>query len=122
MTEQSPRRFARRSPSQKSCGTGGALSRPASGHRRERRTYPLAEPDQFGVLPLTIANPADYDRIAAGATLRIDGVLPRVEAGPDMQVQFEGSETPIPLRDNLSPHQIDMLVAGGAINWRREQS
>jgi hypothetical protein len=31
-------------------------------------------------------------------------------------------KAPMTLRHNLSPHQIEMLATGGAINWRRKRS
>jgi|SRR5215469_10650808 len=76
----------------------------------------------FGVLPLTFVNTADYDRIPKGTTLRVNGLIPLLKAGPDIQAQFEGFAAPITLHHDLSPHQIDMLALGGAINWRREHS
>jgi aconitate hydratase len=74
----------------------------------------------FGVLPLTFTNVADYNSIPIGATLRINGVIPLLKAGPDIQVQFTGFAAPVTLHHDLSPHQIDMLAVGGAINWRRK--
>jgi aconitate hydratase len=45
---------------------------------------------------------------------------PETAAGADIQVRFEGLEAPVTLRHNLSPHQIEVLAMGGAINWRRK--
>ena len=58
----------------------------------------------FGILPLTFADPADYDRIDRDD--RIDAEL-------------AGKSVRIALRHDLSPRQIDLLPAGGAINWLR---
>lgn len=76
----------------------------------------------FGVLPLTFANIADYDRIATGMMLPITGIISSLTACADIQVRFEGLEAPVTLRHNLSPHQIEVLAMGGAINWRRRRS
>jgi aconitase A len=76
----------------------------------------------FGVLPLTFANIADYDRIATGMMLPITGIISSLTAGADIQVRFERLETPVTLRHTLSPHQIEVLAMGGAINWRRKRS
>ena len=76
----------------------------------------------FGVLPLSFANPSDYDGIADGAVLRPTGVIQSLKSGQDIQAQFDGADAPIMLRHSLSPYQIDMLTVGGAINWRRNNA
>ena len=67
----------------------------------------------FGVLPLTFAKPADYDRIKTGATLPMTGIAQSLKTGPDVQVQFDGLGAPITLRHSLSVRQIDVLAVGG---------
>jgi aconitate hydratase len=75
----------------------------------------------FGVLPLTFTHPCDYDDIAVGAALRVTGVIQSLKSGQDIQVQFDGADGQITLRHSLSPHQIEVLAVGGAINWRRNK-
>jgi aconitate hydratase len=48
------------------------------------------------------------------------GIADALKAGQDIHAQFEGLSAPIRLRHALSARQIGILVAGGAINWRRE--
>jgi aconitate hydratase len=76
----------------------------------------------FGVLSLTFAHPADYDRIKTGVTLRMTGIAQSLKAGQNIQGQFDGLSAPITLCHNLSARQIDVLAVGGAINWQRNQS
>jgi aconitate hydratase len=73
----------------------------------------------FGVLPLTFANVADYDRIESGAVLVMKEVIGAITASKEIQFQFAGLETPVALHHDLSPHQIELLASGGAINWWR---
>ena len=73
----------------------------------------------FGVLPLTFADPADYDRVAQGERVRIEGFGRALRAGREVQATIGGRA--VVLRHDLSPRQIDVLLAGGVINWLREQ-
>jgi aconitate hydratase len=73
----------------------------------------------FGVLPLTFADPSDYDRLKRGDTIQIVGIADALRAGHEIRAEVEGSDKPIRLRHTLSERQIDVLLAGGAINWRR---
>ena len=75
----------------------------------------------FGVLPLTFAHPTDYDRIKTGAALRMTGIVQSLKAGRDIQVQFDDLGSPITLRHSLSGREIDLLTAGGALNWQRRR-
>jgi aconitate hydratase len=72
----------------------------------------------FGVLPLTFANPSDYDRLQPGDTIRITDVATALTAGREIAAAVDGSEEPIMMWHHLSKRQIDILLAGGAINWR----
>jgi len=74
----------------------------------------------FGVLPLTFADPSDYDRLQPGDTIRIAGIAEALKVSREIHAKVEGSDGPIRLRHTLSERQIDILLAGGAINWRRE--
>jgi aconitate hydratase len=76
----------------------------------------------FGVLPLTFADGADYERIAPGATLLIKNTIATLKAGRDIRIEFEDFAAPIAVHHDLSPYQIDMLTKGGAINWRSRRS
>ncbi|MCK8786084.1 aconitate hydratase [Roseomonas sp. NAR14] len=74
----------------------------------------------FGVLPLTFANAADYDRIGQGQTLRITGLRGWLRAGRDVPARL-GDGSGVPLLHDLSSRQIELLLSGGAINWLRNR-
>ncbi len=76
----------------------------------------------FGVLPLTFANLSDYDRLQPGDTIRIASIAEVLKASREVHAEVEGSDGRIRLRHSLSERQIDILLAGGAINRRREPS
>lgn len=71
----------------------------------------------FGVLPLTFADPADYDGLQQGDVLRLTGLREALRAGNELTANVGGRG--IRLRHELSPRQMDLLLAGGVINWLR---
>ncbi len=73
----------------------------------------------FGVLPLTFAASADYEALQPGAVVRLRGVIDALRGGPEIEVEIEGSGKPLRLHHALSTRQIEILKAGGAVNWRR---
>ena len=66
----------------------------------------------FGVLPLTFADPADYDRLQPGDTIRIAGIAEALKVSREIHAKVEGSDGPIRLRHTLSERQIDILLGG----------
>src|SRR5262249_26362477 len=75
----------------------------------------------LGVLPLTVADPSDYECLQPSDTIRIAGVVQALTASREIRAEVEGSDEPLRLCHALSEHQIDLRLAGGAINWRRER-
>jgi len=73
----------------------------------------------FGILPLTFADPADYNRIDRDDVLRISGVRQALQQADRVDAELAGKGVRIALRHDLSERQIDLLLAGGVINWLR---
>ena len=73
----------------------------------------------FGILPLTFANEADYDVIGSGNEVEIAGIRRALTAGSDLSLMDRTSKKRIPLRYSLSPRQRDILLAGGMLNYTR---
>lgn len=74
----------------------------------------------FGVLPLTFADPADHDRLAAGTVIRLDDIHGQLAAGREVRAEADGR--PLRLRHELTARQRDLLAAGGVINQRRARA
>ena len=72
-----------------------------------------------GILPLTFADPADYDRIRQGDTLELEAIHDGLAAG-EIRLLC-GGET-IPLRCSFTQRQQAMLRAGGLLNYTREEN
>ena len=73
----------------------------------------------YGILPLELANKADYDRIQAGQQVEIPGVRRALLQGRDrLQAQVNGQNIELVLQ--LTSREREILAAGGAINWTRD--
>ncbi|MDY0042941.1 MAG: aconitate hydratase, partial [Desulforhabdus sp.] len=70
----------------------------------------------FGILPLTFADPHDYDLIDEGAMLIFPQVRERVERG-DLEIPVLVDDKEIITRLEVSDRQRKHLVAGGALNF-----
>ncbi len=75
----------------------------------------------WGVLPLELADPADYDALAAGNRLRITGVTDGLAAGT-LTVQDETTGRRIVARCALTERERDILLAGGRLAHTRALS
>ena len=76
----------------------------------------------FGVLPLTFVNPADYEKINQGDVILIHDVLNAIKNAKELTATIEGKDTKIHLRHRLSLRQIEMLEEGGLIYWAKKHS
>lgn len=71
----------------------------------------------FGILPLTLKNPADYDSLIQGERIRMEGVRSAVEQGKeDLTATVLATGKTIPLRLKATERERRILVAGGLIN------
>ena len=75
----------------------------------------------FGILPLTFKDAADYDRIGEGDRLRLPGIRELVQQGATEIPVEVGGATIITLLD-ASPRERQELVAGGLLNHVKEES
>ena len=75
----------------------------------------------FGILPLTFADPADYERVEPGDTLVLEGVREAVQAGRELIVENATQHNSFPVRHDLSGRQVELLLEGGLINWMKRR-
>ncbi len=71
----------------------------------------------FGILPLTFADPADYDRCQQGDMLRVNGVRESLQAGTPLVVRNETRGFDIAVHYDLSARQTGIILAGGLLNY-----
>ena len=70
----------------------------------------------FGVLPLTFANPDDYERIDRDDRLTIRGIHKALDSGKAPTVLTEDGEQ-IEVTHKMSSRQREVVREGGLINW-----
>ena len=74
----------------------------------------------FGIVPFTFANPADYDRIEKGDKLALDGIRETIENGGEAVLKNETKGESYKLCYSFSGRQKDIILAGGLLNYTRE--
>lgn len=74
-----------------------------------------------GILPLEFANESDYDALSLGDSLVLDRILDCVENNKPIVVKASSGKQ-ISTTCILSQRQKDILIAGGLLNYTREQS
>ena len=72
----------------------------------------------FGIVPLEFKNEADYDTLALGDAIIIDGLLSAVKGRGDVYLLTAGGKR-IPLSLELSERQRRILAAGGLLNYTK---
>ena len=76
-----------------------------------------------GLLPLTFADPADYDKVRGDDVVALVGISRIAEGGsPTIRLQHaDGTEETIETRNTFSPDQFEWFKAGSAINKIRSE-
>jgi aconitate hydratase len=75
----------------------------------------------FGVLPLTFTDPHDRHQLGKGTMLRITKLHNTLRSGPGEYAVRVDDDQVVRARHDLSGRQVDILLAGGAIPWKRHQ-
>ena len=73
----------------------------------------------FGIVPLLFSDPADYDRVAEGDTIRIEKLRTQLQPGKPVAavlVKADGREFPLTLKHTLSARDLEIILAGGMLN------
>jgi aconitate hydratase len=76
----------------------------------------------FGIIPLQFAEPDDYARIRQDDVLRIDNVPAMLKVGEPLTIKNETQGLEFKTRYELSARQIEILCAGGLLNYTRSRS
>lgn len=74
-----------------------------------------------GILPLTFVNEADYDAVSQGDELAFPDARDCVEQGKPLTVINRTTGKEIPVSCELSGRSKDILLAGGLLNYTRQQ-
>jgi aconitate hydratase len=80
----------------------------------------LANLINFGIVPLTFVNPADYGAVAQGHVLEIRGLKAALKKGAEnIEVRNASNRKTVVVRLDFSARQREILVAGGLLNLTR---
>ena len=74
-----------------------------------------------GIIPLTFVDPADYDRIEQGDTLKAEGILKGLEEGK-ITITDETTGNVFVAEYDFTDRQKAILKAGGLLNYTSEQN
>ena len=74
-----------------------------------------------GILPLTFKNEADYDRISLMDDIVLPDVRACLEQGKDVTLENRTTGESFPLNAAFSRRQVEMLLAGGLLDYTRNQ-
>ena len=72
----------------------------------------------FGILPLTFADPADYEKIVQGVELKIKNIIKSLNDDKDINAEINGQK--IILKYDLSARNKQILIAGGMLNFVKQ--
>jgi aconitate hydratase len=75
----------------------------------------------FGILPLRFEDAADYDRVDSGDLLKLSSLSDQLRAGNKIVFQDATKMRNMTAIHDLSVRQVDILLAGGLINWVKSQ-
>lgn len=75
-----------------------------------------------GIVPMTFANEADYDRIDQDDELKIENIAEQIAAGDTIKVTDVTKNFTFDCKVNFSERQKAMLYAGGLLNYTKNNS
>lgn len=70
----------------------------------------------YGVLPLVFSQPTDYDRLQQDDVLKTSALQGSLRKGDSVVFRCHGQ---IVVLHDLTPRELDVVLAGGLINWRK---
>ena len=75
----------------------------------------------FGIAPITLASEADYDKIAEGDEIMIEGFAEAIKSKDSATLVVKKTGERVPLVLNFSARQREILLAGGTLNYTKTQ-
>ncbi len=75
-----------------------------------------------GILPMSFVDEKDYDRIQQGDVLVLENVHEQIKAGNELTLRNRSTGTLIKAQTALSGRQVDIVLAGGLLNYTKKQA
>jgi len=76
----------------------------------------------FGILPLTLADPADLALVKQGEQIEIKNAVNGLRKGNKLEAVLKKSKKKIELVHDLSPRQVEIILAGGLLNYTKKSA
>lgn len=76
----------------------------------------------FGIAPITLKNEEDYEKIAEGDEILIEGFSDAIASKNEATLVVKSSGDRIPLVLSFSERQREILLAGGTLNYTKAKS
>jgi aconitate hydratase len=76
----------------------------------------------FGILPLTFENEADYDRFTQGDKLELPLVRAEVKSGKPIIVRNVTKNFEVKMLNPFTERQVELLLSGGLLNYIKHQA
>ena len=76
----------------------------------------------FGILPLTFANPEDYNSIDDGDDLELPDVKAMIASGDSVTLRNVTKGKEMKLNHGFTRRQVDVIKAGGMLNFTKSHS
>lgn len=75
----------------------------------------------FGILPLTFIDPADYARVEQDDVLEITGIPEALRGGSELEVKNVTRGFTFKVRAQVTPREAEIVLAGGLLNYVSSQ-
>ena len=75
----------------------------------------------FGIVPMTLANEDDYDKISEGDDIAIEGFAEAIRGKDSATLVDKTNGARVPLVLTLSARQREILLAGGTLNYTKQK-
>ena len=76
----------------------------------------------FGIVPMTLKNEADYDKIKEGDKISVEGFKKAIEGECEATLVNENNGARVPLKLTLTARQRAILLEGGLINYTKNNA
>lgn len=76
----------------------------------------------FGMLPMTFADPSDWNLIDQGDVLCLTGLRDQIVSQTELTIENKTKNKTITVLHTLSPRQVEMILAGGKISYIKEKN
>ncbi len=75
----------------------------------------------FGILPLTFVNEEDYDLLHPEDILEFRHIHQTIQNQRTFDIKLKGTDRTITVQHDLTKRHLEILLAGGIINWIKEK-